>query len=666
MRCNNCFEEYDGVLEVCPYCGYYEGQSSENDDKLVVGTLLMSRYIIGEVLGRGGFGITYKAYDKKLERRVAVKEYYPTSLQIVSRTPGTTDVVVNKRENVQVYIDGRKRFMREARNTTKFVGYPNIVDILDYFEENNTAYYVMELLEGKTLSGLLKEDIPDGKLDCEAAVPIISDVGAALTAVHNAGYIHRDVAPDNIFICTNGTVKLIDFGAARFSENENLSIVLKAGYAPAEQYESVSKQGAYTDVYALGATMYRVVTGVKPDESTNRKIKDAVLPPNEIDSSIPENISNAIMIAMSIERHLRYQTVNEFITAITGTRKVHTLQHIKKRRKRNRIVGIAASVILVAGLAAYFSFGWNRQKEEATLPDAALTVWYVLEDDSGAESHKAKGIEQTIADFMLMYPNVTIESTAVPKSEYTDRLEAAKASGNAPNIFESTDLETRFVEDAVGLGGVIEQITPANSYFFERYEEYYPAKKCVPTSFVMPIVYVNTSVIGEYPEVFSDLSEFEAGGELTYSVDTAWEQYYGDRASLSAYECIPGGIEAFLSEESAVYMGSSADIEEIYSSMTGKCAHMTLDGSEVECRAGSEWSVSDSPRDEKTAALRFLAYLIEDPTAQDYLYMQGDYGDKTKLPINKDAVKTLISDDAQFYKKILEEADSFGYTEKAR
>ena len=130
----------------------------------------------------------------------------------------------------------------------------------------------------------------------------------------------------------------------------------------------------------------------------------------------------------------------------------------------------------------------------------------------------------------------------------------------------------------------------------------------------------------------------------------------------SAKRVLEDGKEAFVSGQSAIYFGSSKDIEGIYETMTGKCKHITLEGDEVQCRAGCDWSISGiSGKDEIKVAERLLAYLIEDPTAQDYLYMQGDLGDKTKLPVNKGAIETLIGDDAQFYKNILSEIDNFGY-----
>ena len=357
MRCNNCFEEYDEDLGVCPYCGYTEGQPPKELYMLFAGTVLQSRYIVGKVLGFGGFGITYKAYDTKLERMVAIKEYYPAGL--VYRTPGTKDVVVFKGKRYKDYADGLKRFLDEARNATKFLDNPYIVDVMEFFEENSTAYFVMELFVGVTLDEFLKEN--GGRIDGESAVAIALSVGGALKDIHKAGYIHRDVAPDNIYMLSNGKIKLFDFGAARFSANETLSIVLKPGYAPAEQYDSVNKQGPWTDIYALGATMYRMVVGVKPDESTNRKMEDKVQPPHELIPEISENLSNAIMRAMSVEIHLRYQTIDEFMAAITSEKKVRSVESVKKRRKNFRWIGIASSVLIVAGLVTYFSRNWNKQ-----------------------------------------------------------------------------------------------------------------------------------------------------------------------------------------------------------------------------------------------------------------------------------------------------------------
>lgn len=655
MRCNNCFGEYEQDFGVCPHCGYTAGMQPKEAYMLYAGTVLQNRYIVGEVLGFGGFGITYKAYDTKLERVIAIKEYYPSGL--VYRTPGTKDVVVFKGKRFKDYANGLTRFLDEARNATKFINNPNIIDIMEFFEENGTAYFVMELLVGLPLDKFLAQC--GGKLDPNAAITIVSSVGLALQDIHKEGYIHRDIAPDNIYICDNGKVKLFDFGAARFSaeEDKNLTVVLKPGYAPVEQYETVNKQGPWTDVYALGATLYRMVTGIKPDESTNRKTADIVEQPYTLDPEISVNLSNAIMRAMAIEKHLRYQTVKEFVDAIKSEKKVISVEAVKKRRKTFRWVGIAGSLAIIATGALIFYHNWNNQKEEATLPDAEIDFWYIAEPDT------EKGMEQVVADFVEMYPNVTINTYVFSEEEYSEELAKAMKEDRLPAIFECTGLDEKYIEDTIDLKNVYKEIAVDNLYFMADYSDYYKEQNKMPSSFEMPVIFVNTAYTDYDGETINDLSELTVNDNASanYSVASKWENYYSDNLDADSWTMVSGDVNAFINGESIVYLGSNSDLEYIYSVMTGKCEHYTLDGEDVLCIPGNEWSINDLGSDEKLVAERFLAYLIQDPTTQDYMYMQGDYGDKTKLPINKDAIATLISDDVQFYGRILKEIEDFRF-----
>ncbi|MGN0370216.1 MAG: protein kinase [Butyrivibrio sp.] len=653
MRCNNCFEEYDEDLQVCPHCGYTEGMQPKEAYMLFAGTVLQDRYIVGEVLGFGGFGITYKAYDTKLERVIAIKEYYPSGL--VYRTPGTKEVVVFKGKRYKDYANGLTRFLDEARNATKFIDNPNIIDIMGFFEENGTAYFVMELLVGLPLDKYLAQN--GGKVDVNSAIAIISAVGMALQSIHKEGYIHRDIAPDNIYICDNGKIKLFDFGAARFSaeEDKNLTVVLKPGYAPVEQYETVNKQGPWTDVYALGATMYRMVTGIKPDESTNRKTSDIVEQPKDIDSDISENLSNAIMRAMAVEKHLRYQNVQEFINAIKSEKKVVSVEKVQKRRKRFRWIGIASSIALIALGGFIFSRNWNEQKDEATLPDAEIDFWYI------AEPGTEKGIEQVVADFIEMYPNVSINPYVYSEEEYAGELKNAIEENRAPAIFECTGLDEEYLENALDLNNAYSGIDIDNCYFLDKYKEDYSVQNRMPSSFEMPVIFINTYYANTGLESLDSLSDIsvEENDILKYSVAEKWRNFYSENVDTDGWTEADGSVEAFISGEAYVYLGSNSDLEYVYSLMTGKCNHYTLPGNEVFCIPGNEWVINDLGEDENMVSERFLAYLIQDPTTQDYMYMQGDYGDKTKLPVNKAAISTLISDDVQFYGKILKEIEDF-------
>lgn len=288
----------------------------------------------------------------------------------------------------------------------------------------------------------------------------------------------------------------------------------------------------------------------------------------------------------------------------------------------------------------------------------------VMDDaDNMEESHKAKGITQALNDFTEMYSNVEINYEAIPKEEYSERLKAAAEENNLPDLFESTGIDEAVLSNAETLGNVISEVDTDKLYFLNNYEEYYKSEKQIPTSFVMPVVFINTTKAEFDGDFLKDINEIVSDDkEITYSIDDDWIEYYNDKVDFGKYKEIEDGKEAFVSGQSSIYFGSSKDIEGIYETMTGKCKHITLEGDEVQCRAGCDWSISGiSGKDEIKVAERLLAYLIEDPTAQDYLYMQGDLGDKTKLPVNKGAIETLIGDDAQFYKNILSEIDNFGY-----
>lgn len=234
----------------------------ETDEKyplaLTQGSVLAGQYVIEKVLGQGGFGITYKAVDHKTGQAVAVKEFFPDSM--ATRTQTTVTAFSGERGESFAY--GKACFLQEAETLAQFIGNENIVRVQSYFEENNTAYFVMDFVEGISFDAYIKER--GGKISYEEAEKILVPVMDALAAVHSRGIIHRDVTPDNIYITKDGTVKLLDFGAARYSlgdKSRSLDVVLKHGFAPKEQYTRRGKQGAYTDVYTLGASFYFAVAG---------------------------------------------------------------------------------------------------------------------------------------------------------------------------------------------------------------------------------------------------------------------------------------------------------------------------------------------------------------------------------------------------------------------
>lgn len=448
------------------------------------------RYQIGQVLGFGGFGITYKAWDQQLETVVAIKEYYPSGL--VNRIPGEKEVLLFAGGRANEYRAGLLRFLDEARNMAKFRRCRHIVNVFEFFEENSTAYIVMEFLDGITLNDFLKTN----ELDLESCLEITNDVCDALSKIHAQEIIHRDVSPDNIFLCMNGATKLIDFGAARFcaDEDKKMTIVLKPGFAPPEQYESVNAQGAWTDIYALGATLYLMLTRIKPEESTDRKISDELVAPKEINAEIPEQISNTIMKAMALDKHLRFQSVAAFQKALAGNIKVAPLEKEKKKRKKNHIIGIIVAAAVLAIGAIGLSVGILRQHSNASLPDASITLCYVRTGERTIDANKMAAFSKIAENFTASNPNVEITVYGLNKNAYEKQLKQGMKHVWA-TIFESTLLDSDFLNTYAGdVSTAVDDNERENCLFLKDYATLIPDKNQVPLSFSTPLLYVNTAL----------------------------------------------------------------------------------------------------------------------------------------------------------------------------
>ena len=281
------------------------------------GTRLIGRYTIEGVLGQGGFGITYLGMDELHKKKVAIKEFFPQG--IVTRNIEYEDTVtvtlVGEKEN---YDKGKERFLKEAQTMAMFSKDKGIVKALDFFEINNTAYIVMEYLEGVTLKQYLREN---KRIDAEDLVELLVPLIEALDEIHSQGLIHRDISPDNIMVLPDGRIKLMDFGAARdyteFGE-KSLSIVLKPGYAPPEQYQTHGVQGPWTDIYALCATMYKCITGESPPDAIDRLVDDHLKKISAFGLTVSPQIEEAIIKGMSVAAKDRYQNVGDFCEDLYG------------------------------------------------------------------------------------------------------------------------------------------------------------------------------------------------------------------------------------------------------------------------------------------------------------------------------------------------------------
>jgi len=342
----------------------------ENLHCLRKGTRLIGHYTIEGVLGQGGFGITYLGIDELHEKKVAIKEFFPQG--IVTRNIEYQDTVtvtfVGEKEN---YEKGKERFLKEARTMAKFSKDEGIVKALDFFEINNTAYIVMEYLEGITLKQYLRENQRIAPEDLiELLVPLIE----SLDEIHSQGMIHRDISPDNIMVLPDGRIKLMDFGAARdyteFGE-KSLSIVLKPGYAPPEQYQTHGVQGPWTDIYALCATMYKCITGENPPDAIERVMDDSLKKISEFGIVIPPQEEAAIIKGMSVSAKDRYQDIKDFCEDLYGGYEETSVSE----NKESEIKIETGSEIKVTEIA-------EQQKSQYILHNPKV------EDDSSTESGK--------------------------------------------------------------------------------------------------------------------------------------------------------------------------------------------------------------------------------------------------------------------------------------
>lgn len=328
-RCLGCMEEYQDEFHMCPLCGYEEGTPPKEPYHMLPGTILSGKYLVGKVLGFGGFGVTYIGYDTKLERKVAIKEYLPGEYS--TRMPGTTEVLTHDEEKSKQFQKGLSKFVEEAKILAKMQDCNGVVKIYDSFMENSTAYIVMEYMEGMELAEYLKEK---GRLSVEEAKEILHPVLIALKEIHAQGIMHRDIAPNNIYLLNDGRVKLYDFGASRYvssSHSKSLSVIVKPGFAPAEQYSSRGEQGPWTDVYSLAATFYNMITGIVPEDALDRIEKEELQKPSKLGVNIKKSEENALMNALNIKAEDRTRDIETLEKELYHDDKVKLhFVHLKK------------------------------------------------------------------------------------------------------------------------------------------------------------------------------------------------------------------------------------------------------------------------------------------------------------------------------------------------
>ena len=672
-RCLNCFNLFDIVYsdkeerEVCPYCGYCEGTPPKELYHLYPGVgLYNNRYVIGTCIGFGGFGITYKAWDNVLETVVAVKEYYPTGL--VQRVPGKPQVIIYTGESKEEYMQGLERFLDEAKNMAKFVDNPNIVHVDAFFEENNTAYLVMEYLPGMTLKSYLKSK--GGRIGCEEVIPIADAVITALKEIHAGGIIHRDISPDNIMLCNDGRIKLLDFGAARFSDADQertRSIILKPGFAPPEQYQAKSKQGPWTDIYALCATVYRAITGVLPDESVNRVIEDTVQSPIQIYSDIPERISNTVMKGMSIYPEIRFSNVDELKKALDGEKKVMEPKKELRVRRMKRTITVGIALLIVVSMSLYVYNMYKNKKADVVMNSADISIWIAVDDQMNEDGAKAM-MDSGIEAFTSSQEKVNVNYKFIPEDQYGSELLKAYENGEMPTIFQAQYATKEIMEDAASVDKVYEYMEKSGSddcYLLENYKNSIEESKKIPLSFEAPIVYVKRSsevknidnlTISDYKQIesMSDDSFYiseSAEDMLLSSLNNNENSQNIDDKRKKEWKKLGGSeiYKQFLSDDKLLYyFGSTEDYKFVNDSWAGRYKIVKIESDSVYVEPTNELSISGTTSDDESRAASLLISYMLKQGAQEALFLGTSYSDNgvdklqkiEGLPVNKSALKS--------------------------
>lgn len=380
--CKNCFSRIEGHNRICPVCGYAKDVC---DPSLPArGTKLCKRYVIGGAIGRGGFGVTYLAYDTRDEKTVAVKEFFPSMLSMRSRGKF---VVPNSEKNAKQFNIGAEKFFDEAELVRQFNGNPNIVSIYECFYENNTAYYVMEYLDGITLENYIKKY---GALNCEQAAYIADKLTMALVVLHSGKVIHRDISPDNVMICKDGNVKLIDFGAARQFVSDGAAgytVFMKTGFSPMEQYTREAGADIRADIYSVGTLLYYALTQKTPESPYKRLENGGALGGEIEDGSLRRVIEKAAAVMPSE----RYQSVEEFrsdllelnisMSALVVPKDYNSLKegnftehNISKRHTKARLFVTAAVLVCIIAAAPFAVNGIYKRFSQAKDKTVELTL----------------------------------------------------------------------------------------------------------------------------------------------------------------------------------------------------------------------------------------------------------------------------------------------------
>lgn len=451
--CLYCFGDLD-ERRVCKACKKKADDEPNLPHQLGKRSMLQKRYLIDKAIGEGGFGITYAAWDVVRGIKVAIKEYYPSGY--VSRDPRSNRIIINAKQNYAASNRGLKRFIDEAKNLSSINNLAGIVSVYDFFSANNTAYIVMEYLDGISLKKYVRRK---GKLDIDATLAILKPVILSLGEVHATGLIHRDISPDNILITKNNEVKLIDFGASKAANigGQSVSIVLKQGFAPEEQYRLHGEQGPWTDIYALGVTIYYCITGQLPPESIQRMYDDTIIPPSQLNVKIDSFREKALMKALAVFAKDRYRTIKDFAADIYKGEENEDFSDLKTVLSKSNYVRPSeektSNTQTADDLTAVQTFDGTSEDKTKSTDYAEEQETFTSEEFSNRSQEKtddAIGHGFNVTDKRDDLKNAYSDETAKPRRENAFESVNAKAF-RSPDKTETNAEKTKTV-DAENIG----------------------------------------------------------------------------------------------------------------------------------------------------------------------------------------------------------------------
>lgn len=635
--CFHCFK-IKGKYEVCPFCGYIEGTPPKQASYLIPGTVLKGRYIIGTCIGSGGFGITYRAYDAVLSIMVAVKELFPARL--VNRAAGETKVGIcsgDKKDEYEIHL---QRFLQEAKNMAIFSKEEDIVNVYAFFEENNTAYIVMEYIEGQLLKDYMRQK---GRIPVEEAVTYIVPILRALDKIHRKQIIHKDISPDNIFLMGEGRIKIFDFGAASFLNEENgsaiIPVVIKVGYAAPEQYLNEQVQGPFMDIYSVGAIFYEMITGIKPEEGSDRYVKDELKRPSSLGVKIDRNMEKILLKALAVKMEERFQTAGEFAQAILNDQKVYEPGEAETKRanKRAMFSCIAVLFVMIAIIGGWIGYRLHLQKGKLNIADIkedTLTVWLKVEEtEEGAEASLLK------ENFEKFCPAVTLDVQEIPQDEYEEKLNQACKDDTLPDVFATDTLQAeQYCSDLAALY----QTLPYEEYQYlsENLKETSPYE--IPTGLDVAVVYENYEKYmknGDTPDTTVLVENLDSLiGD--YEIRKDYAKFGSDTEKLAI---LFGGISDF-AKVSSVTLEATPSREIVVAPVTGEESSLQA------VYTGYYGVNAKSTKNRQTAGMVCISYLLG-KAMQEEVYLQGNAG----IPLQKDVwqayQKARVNDYTLFLKQ---------------